>query len=101
MNFKGDTQIIPGNLLGGARAETDSMMLESAFIATYDFQALANTIDFNFVVGRRGTGKSALFFKVSEYINNNKIGYAYCKTPAEYEAIELQSVVKIFQPNIE
>ena len=93
MKFK-DTKIIPGNLLGGARAEVDSKMLDSAFIATHDFQALANTKDFNFVVGRRGTGKSALFFKVSKYIKENKIGHVYCKTPAEYEAIELQSVIK-------
>lgn len=93
MNFN-DTKIIPGNLLGGARAEADSKMLDSAFIETHDFQALAHTKDFNFVVGRRGTGKSALFLKVSKYIKENKIGYVYCKTPTEYEAIELQSVIK-------
>jgi len=93
MNFN-DTKIISGNLLGGARAEADGKMLDSAFIETHDFQALAHTKDFNFVVGRRGTGKSALFLKVSNYIKENKIGYVYCKTPTEYEAIELQSVIK-------
>jgi hypothetical protein len=89
-----DPKIDQGNLLGGARAEADSLMLDNAFIATHDFQALVNTKDFNFVVGRRGTGKSALFFKVSEYFTKNKMGYVFRKTPTEYDAIELQSVIK-------
>lgn len=93
MNLK-DTKFISGNLLGGARAEVDNKMLDRAFIETHDFQALAHTKDFNFVVGRRGTGKSALFLKVSKYIKKNKIGYVYSKTPTEYEAIGLQSVIK-------
>jgi hypothetical protein len=44
---------LSGNLLGGIRAEIDSKMLEKAFIKTHDFEALVNTRDFNFVVGRR------------------------------------------------
>jgi len=83
----------PGNMLGGARAEVDRKMLDSAFIETPDFQALVSTRDFNFVVGRRGTGKSALYLKVSEYIQNKKIGLIYCKTPEEYETIELQAEI--------
>jgi energy-coupling factor transporter ATP-binding protein EcfA2 len=79
-----------GNLLGGPRAEVDSRMLEKAFVQTHDFQALVNTNDFNFVVGRRGTGKSALFQKVTEFIKNNKIGYVYSESATEYEALELQ-----------
>ena len=54
---------IQGNLLGGDRAEVDHVMLEKAFVQTHDFQALVTTTNFNFVVGRRGTGKSALFIK--------------------------------------
>ncbi len=85
---------IQGNLLGGPRAEVDSTMLQKAFVETHDFQALVNTRDFNFVVGRRGTGKSALYQKVSEHIIENKIGYVYCKSPSEYESLELQAVLK-------
>lgn len=82
-----------GNLLGGPRAEVDSDMLQKAFVETHDFQALINTKDFNFVVGRRGTGKSALYTKVSEYLTKNKIGYVYSKSPTEYGSLELQSVL--------
>jgi hypothetical protein len=49
---------LKGNLLGGARAEIDKLMLDNAFVSTHDFYALVNTHDFNFIVGRRGTGKT-------------------------------------------
>ena len=85
---------LSGNLLGGIRAEIDSEMLEKAFIKTHDFEALVNTRDFNFVVGRRGTGKSALYLKVTEYLKKNKLGYVYCNIPQEYEQLSLQSCLK-------
>jgi ABC-type uncharacterized transport system ATPase component len=59
------SNILSGNLLGAPRAESDIKMLNTAFVETQDFHALIDTRDFNFVVGRRGTGKSALFMKVS------------------------------------
>jgi len=90
---------IQGNLLGGTRAEVDTLMLDKAFVKTHDFQALVNTTDFNFVVGRRGTGKSALFLKVSEYIKKNKIGCIYTNTPEEYEQLALHSVVENITSN--
>ena len=55
---------LKGNILGSARAETDAAMLGQAFLETADYAALVNTQDFSFVVGRRGTGKSALFTMV-------------------------------------
>lgn len=84
---------LTGNFLGGPRAEVDERMLENAFVATHDFQALVATTDFNFVVGRRGTGKSALYKKVSEFIAQHKKGYIYCKSPSEHEALELQGII--------
>jgi hypothetical protein len=50
-----------GNLLGAAQAEADILMLNHAFIATADYQALLYTTDYSYVVGRRGTGKSAIY----------------------------------------
>jgi hypothetical protein len=90
---------LSGNLLGGPRAEIDKTMLSEAFIKTHDFQALVSTRDFNFVVGRRGTGKSALFFKVAEYLREKKVGYVYCHVPQEYEQLELQSHLKQITEN--
>ena len=85
--------MINGNIVGGARAEVDGL-IDKAFVSTSDFQALINTRDFNFVVGRRGTGKTALFIKVGDYINKNKIGFAFRIVPEEHEQLELQSQIK-------
>jgi len=54
-----------GNIVGAARAEADAQMLATAFVETADYRTLTETTDFNFVVGRRGTGKSALHAKVT------------------------------------
>jgi hypothetical protein len=78
------------NILGGARAEVDEDMLDKAFVKTHDYEVLTNTRDFNFVVGRRGTGKSALFLKLTQYIKNQKIGYVFSYTPKDYEQISLK-----------
>ncbi|MBD3307257.1 hypothetical protein GF339_12560, partial [candidate division KSB3 bacterium] len=90
---------ISGNILGGSRAEIDKTMLAKAFVETHDFQALVNTTDFNFVVGRRGTGKSALFLKIFEYIKKNKTGYIYENTPQEYEQLALRATVERITSN--
>lgn len=76
-----------GNLLGAARAEADTDMLQYAFVATHDFSALAETNDFNYVVGRRGAGKTALFTKLAEYFTLNKGLFLYEVTPEEHETL--------------
>lgn len=88
-----------GNILGGPRAEIDNVMLEKAFVTTHDFQALVNTRDFNFVVGRRGAGKSALFIKIDEHIRTNKLGYVYTNIPQEYEQLSTQASIKTLTTN--
>lgn len=84
--------------LGGARAESDSL-LNNAFVETNDYQALVTTTDFNFVVGRRGTGKSALFIKISEKIIKDKHGYVYKNIPKEYELLNLQALIESITKN--
>ena len=83
------SNIFSGNLLGAPRAEADIKMLKTAFIETQDFHALLDTRDFNFVVGRRGTGKSALFMKVSEALQKEKSVYLHHESATEYELLEL------------
>lgn len=85
---------LAGHILGGIRAEIDSKMLDSAFVETYDFQALTKTRDYNFVVGRRGTGKSALFIKVSDFIIKEKIGWVYRSIPKDYEQMALRGLAE-------
>jgi len=85
---------IAGNILGGIRAEIDDKMLDAAFVETYDFQALTKTRDYNFVVGRRGTGKSALFIKVSNFIIKERIGWVYKNNPEDYEQMALRGLAE-------
>jgi hypothetical protein len=60
-----------GNIFGAARAENDPL-LNAAFVETAEFKNLAYTNDFHVAVGRRGTGKSAIFLKLKESIPKTK-----------------------------
>lgn len=83
----------PGNLLGAPRAEADRVMLERAFVETKDFLALAETDDFNFVVGRRGTGKSALFGRLTARILSRGDSLLCTLSPEEHEAVDLNGLL--------
>ena len=85
--------VYPGNLLGSPRAESDTPMLRDAFLQTADYASLTQSKDRNFVVGRRGTGKSALFAKVSEYYQNASQTFVLSGQPTEYESIRLQDLL--------
>ena len=92
MNVQTDSRI--GNMLGAARAEADSQMLEQAFLETNDFRALKDTDHYSFIVGRRGTGKTAFFLQlVKEFLPDNKI-FSYQVKPEEHEALALLGVFR-------
>jgi len=82
------------NILGAARAEADTAMLAKAFVETADYRALSQTDDFNFVVGRRGAGKSALFAKVGEHFANENSTSVVSVTPPEHDTMEMQRLLK-------
>ena len=52
--------------LGDVRAEEDTEMLKQAFVETDDYRTLIERNERCIVVGRRGTGKSALALKLAE-----------------------------------
>jgi hypothetical protein len=81
-----------GNLLGAARAEIDSM-LPHAFVATADYRSLTQTQDFHYVVGRRGTGKTALFQKTAEHYRRQDKTLVVSETPPEHQAIQFQNLL--------
>ena len=85
--------ISTGNLLGSPRAESDLIMLRDAFLQTADYASLTQSKDRNFVVGRRGTGKSALFSKVREYYKRSSQTFVLSGQPTEYETIRLQHLL--------
>lgn len=64
--------VLKSNPLGDTTAENDSFMLSSAFIETADILALIESDDRTVVVGRRGTGKSALFSQLQEHCKKDK-----------------------------
>lgn len=82
----------PGNLLGNPRAEADRL-LGKVFVETADFRALVETEDFHIVVGRRGTGKSALFHRVSQHFEKARKACLYSETPTEHAALVLQGAL--------
>lgn len=86
-----------GNVLGSGRAESDSEMLTKAFVETADYRALVYTRDFNHVVGRRGTGKSALFQKTKDFFATDQSTFLVASTPKEHETLALQSVLQAIQ----
>ena len=68
-------------------------MLRDAFLQTADYASLTQSKDRNFVVGRRGTGKSALFAKVREHYQNSSQTFVLSGQPTEYESIRLQHLL--------
>jgi hypothetical protein len=86
-----------GNVLGSARAEADQEMLRKAFVETADYRALVHTRDFNHVVGRRGTGKSALFQKTKDFLLNDHNTFLIASTPTEHDTLALQAGLQEIQ----
>jgi hypothetical protein len=79
--------------LGAANAEADEKMLRQAFLQTPDYHALLHSTDFNYVVGRRGTGKSALFLSLREKFGEDSGVILLTERPHDYEMVELQALL--------
>lgn len=88
-----------GNVLGDIRAEHDSRMLEASFWQTTDYKALLESYDRCIVVGRRGTGKSALVHMLSKHWNAKPKTYVMTISPIEEQIIGLRDVVSLFGDN--
>jgi hypothetical protein len=88
------SSIHKSNILGELAAESDEDMLKSAFFETANYRALSQGSDIRFVVGRRGTGKSALFRKVSDALANNKSYILLTERPAEETIGSLRSEIR-------
>ena len=59
-------------LLGDVRAEVDQQMLDQAFVETPDYKTLLESRSSKIIVGRRGTGKSALVYRLFRHWNEDK-----------------------------
>lgn len=79
-----------GHLLGNPSAEADKL-LDRSFVETAEFRALAHTSDFHVVVGRRGSGKSALYRHLAGTLRPQDRVLLIAETPTEDRALALQS----------
>ncbi|HET7307228.1 MAG TPA: ATP-binding protein [Gammaproteobacteria bacterium] len=88
--------LIRPNLLGDLRAEADSSMLNKAFIETADYRTLIETSDRIVVVGRRGTGKSALTIRLEHHWRTSDDVEVVKIAPEEYQVIGIRPLVRLF-----
>jgi GTPase SAR1 family protein len=88
-----------GNILGDIRAENDTAMLDQAFLETSDYKTLLESTDRCVVVGRRGTGKSALVHKLNQHWRNQNQTFVVVVAPEEDQIIGLRGLLNVFGNN--
>lgn len=87
------------NILGDLRAEHDHKMLDIAFYDSPDYRTLIEGSAKRIVVGRRGTGKSALFYKLSQHWKSDTKTRIINFAPEASEIIGVRHYIKILGEN--
>ncbi|MBY8190854.1 ATP-binding protein [Vibrio fluvialis] len=87
------------NMLGNIVAENDADMLDRAFYETPDYKSLLESNDRCVIVGRRGTGKSALVHRLNAYWWKKKRTFVISLAPEEAQVIGLRGTFSIFGDN--
>ena len=86
------------NALGDLRAEADTTMLARAFLETADYRTLIETSDRPIVVGRRGTGKSALARQLHHFFYREGNTVVISISPEEDQTIGLRARLALHLP---
>nr|WED67601.1 ATP-binding protein [Pectobacterium colocasium] len=89
--------MIRASLLGEQTAENDGKLLLENFIETPEYRSVIETKDSTVVVGRRGTGKSAMFAKLSNHWGSQKATNIIAIAPEDYQTIGFRGLFKIFE----
>lgn len=85
------------NILGDARAEVDRGMLDVAFLETPDYRTLIEPPqDKTIIVGRRGTGKSALVYRLKKHWRDQAKTIVVSWSPEEDQVAGLRALTKYF-----
>lgn len=92
---------IVANILGDLSAENDFPMLQHAFLETTDYRTLLESSDKIIVVGRRGTGKSALTFKLEDDWKKHSKTNVFKLAPDEDQVIGIRSILARFEEKYE
>lgn len=85
-----------GNILGDIRAEQDSTMLDKSFWKSSDYKSLLESYDRPIIVGRRGTGKSALAYMLSKHWSSKSNTTVLNIAPEEEQIIGLRDTFENF-----
>lgn len=88
--------ILRSSLLGEQTAENDGKLLFANFIETPEYRSIIETKDSTVVVGRRGTGKSAMFAKLKEFWGGQKGSNVIAVSPEDYQTINFRALFNIF-----
>lgn len=83
-------------LLGDVRAESDLQMLSRVFLETPDYRSLVAATEGRIVVGRRGTGKSALMHRLESDLVNDKQIILLSIAPDDDQIIGLRPLLAFF-----
>lgn len=84
------------NPLGDIRAENDHEMLDRVFYETPDYRSILEEHKRRIVVGRRGTGKSAMFYKLQGHWSAEPRTLQIELTPVETDVIGLRPIIALF-----
>lgn len=84
---------ILSNPLGDIRAEADHSMLSRAFYETPDYLSLLESDEKVVVVGRRGTGKSALTYRLQRQWSDQRTSALVMVAPEEHHTLALAPLI--------
>lgn len=87
---------IRANILGEQTAEYDKHFLLNNFVETPEYRSLLESEDSTVVVGRRGTGKSAMFIKLEEFWKCQKNSHVITIAPEDFQTIGFRALFKKF-----
>ena len=87
---------IRANTLGEQTAEHDHPRLETNFIETPEYRSILETRDRCVVVGRRGTGKSAMMWKLEQFWSTQRATHVIKVAPEDYQTIGFRSLFQVF-----
>lgn len=81
------------NKLGDIRAESDLKMLDAAFVETPEYKGVVETRDFNFIVGRRGSGKSAIKYTAVRYLSDKRGNWIFDIENQGHDVLLIHSIL--------
>jgi hypothetical protein len=86
------TTVIRANTLGEQTAENDRARLSANFVETPEYRSILETRDRCVVVGRRGTGKSAMLWKLESFWAAQKAAHVITIAPEDFQTIGFRSL---------